>query len=511
MRSSNDRTGRDPRPGQEPGDQLTRAAKGGAITFAGAASSAALGFLFNIVLARELGTEGAGVVLQAVAAFTIVLAMARLGLDTTAVWMLPRTLRTEPLGVPPAVVAILWPAAVVPAVAVVVWFALVELDVTEGADPAVTAAISVAFLFLPVASLTVVGLAVTRALGGVVPFNAVGNITVPALRPLGLFFAVGAGGGTLAAVASWALPWLLGMVLTMLVVLRLLRGVGVGRTSTWRPSRALTREVFGYSIPRMIMASLEQSLIWLDVLLVGILLGSAEAGVYGSAARFVAAGIVVLTALRIVVAPRFSVLLGEQRLGEVEELYTVTARWVLLFGAPVYVLLAVYSPTVLGWLGDGFQEGVTCMVILSIGSIVLLAAGNVQSLLLMSGRSGRGAINRLVVVCFNVAGNLLLLPRIGIEGAAITWAASMALSTLLAARDVHKATGIALGIRSIGATALVVLLCVGTPTLAVERLAGQGVGQLALSAVVGGTCLAVYCVLDRRRLRLDQLLHMRRS
>ena len=54
----------------------------------GAAASAALGFAFSLLLARGLGADGAGVVLQAIGCFTIALGLARLGLDTTAVWLL---------------------------------------------------------------------------------------------------------------------------------------------------------------------------------------------------------------------------------------------------------------------------------------------------------------------------------------------------------------------------------------------------------------------------------------
>jgi len=254
------------------------------------------------------------------------------------------------------------------------------------------------------------------------------------------------------------------------------------------------------------MAGLEQTIIWLDVLLVGVILGSREAGIYGSAARFVAAGVVVLTAFRIVVAPRFSALLAERRTDEVEELYSVTARWVLLFGAPIYLTLAVFAPTVLGWLGPGFGSGVSSMVILSLGSIVVLAAGNVQSLLLMSGRSSWGAFNKFVVVLFNVTGNLVLLPRIGIVGAALTWAASMVLDTVLAAWQVRRATGIALSGRSVGTTAVMVGLCVAIPSLAVVQVAGQGTWQLVVGVVLSGTALLGYCVLDRRRLRLGELV-----
>jgi len=485
--------------------ELGSAARGGAITFIGAGTSAALGFAFNIMVARMVGPFGAGVVLQAVALFTIAMALSRLGLDTTAVWVLPPLVRTDKSRLRSVVTGVLAPAAVIPLFIVAAWYAYAALRPPSSGNQAVYSAISGVAPFLPAATVMIVALAATRAFGGVVPFNLIGNIAVPALRPALLAVVVALGGGTLAAALSWAVPWFVGLVFALVILLRMLlrstRTVG----GTWLPDRRTMRSIFSYSLPRTLMAGLEQTYIWLDVLLVGVILGSADAGIYGSAARFVAAGVVVLTAFRIVVAPRFSVLLAERRTAEVEELYSVTARWVLLFGAPIYLTLAVFAPTVLGWLGPGFGSGVSSMVILSLGSIVVLAAGNVQSLLLMSGRSSWGAFNKLVVVLFNVTGNLILLPRIGIVGAALTWAASMVLDTGLAAWQVRRATGIALGARSVGATALMVSLCVAVPSLAVVAIVGQGTWQMVVGVTLSGMVLLAYCYLDRRRLRLDEL------
>ncbi|MBZ5739736.1 oligosaccharide flippase family protein [Nocardioides mangrovi] len=488
--------------------ELGRAARGGAVTFAGAAVSAGAGFTFNVLLARLVGPHGAGVVLQSVAVFTIALAVAKFGLDTTAVWLLPRLVRTEPGRVRPALTATCGLSFVVPLAAVAVWL-VVWLARLRSSGSEVVDAVTIALVFLPAASLMTVALAATRAFGGVLAFNGVGNVLVPGLRPLTLVLVWAVGGGALAISGAWAACCLLGAVVAVLVLLRMVRRRDLGPPTSWRPDRGLVRHIVGYSGPRTVMAVMEQTIIWVDVLLVGVLLGATAAGVYGAAARFVAAGVVAMTALRIVVAPRFSALLAEDRRAEVAELYTATARWVLLLGAPIYLLLAVFSPTVLRWLGPGFADGVTPMVVLSLGSVVVLAAGNVQSLLLMSGRSGWGAFNKSVVVCFNVSANLVAIPRWGIDGAAVVWAASMALDTVLAAYQVRRGIGVSPALPAIAGTVLAVTGCVALPALAVVAVAGQGSLQLVVAALLGVLVLGTYCVLDRRRLRLDALATVR--
>lgn len=492
------------------GSELAGAARGSVITFVGSVSSAALGFVLSVLLARTLGTAGAGIVFQVIATFTIALSITRLGLDTTAVWLLPRLAMEEPGRVRAGVHALLVPALACSVLASVAWLAVSSSVQVSSDRQALFDALDVAAVFLPAAAVMTVALAATRAFGGVLAFNAVGNIGLPLLRPAGVLVAAALGGATTGAVLGWALPWLVGLLASLLVLFGYLRAPRWVREGGRLPGRALTRRISVYAVPRAIASALEQSIVWIGVILVGVLAGASAAGVYGAAARFVAAGLIVSTAIRIVVAPRFSGLLGERRFADVEELYSVTARWILLFGGPVYIVLAVFAPTVLGWLGPGFDEGVGVMVVLCLGSIVVLAAGNVQSLLLMSGRSGLGAVNKAVVLILNVGATLLLVPRFGIIGAAAAWAASMLLDTALAAWQVRSATGIILSTRSIVYVILLVSACVGVPSGAVVLLLGQGSAQLLLAAGVSGACLIGACVLDRERLHIDELARLGR-
>lgn len=491
---------------------MRRAAAGGVVTFVGAMTSAGLGFLLSVLLARTMGTAGAGIVFQAIAVFTITLSITRLGLDTTAVWLLPRLVSSTKEQLRPAVAGLLVPALVASTTAALGWYVFRAASSTTSEDQdGLYGAVDAVAAFLPAAALMGVCLAAVRALGDIVAFNAIDNILVPTLRLAGVILAVMLGGATTAVSFGWAVPWFVGAVAASLVLLHRVRSnewnTGRGR---W-PGRALRGQIRAYAFPRAISTALEQSIIWLDVILVGLLAGSAAAGVYGSASRFVAAGVVVSTALRIVVAPRFSALLAQRRLAEVQSLYAVTARWILLFGSPVYVILAVFAPTVLNWLGDGFGEGATAMMILCVGSVVVLAAGNVQALLLMSGRSGLGALNKAVVLLFNVLGNLILVPKLGISGAALAWAGSMVLDTILASIQVRVTTRISISLGSISYVVVLVVACVAVPSATVAHFLGQGAFPMLVAVGTSGVALLAVCILDRDRLRLVDLVRMGRT
>ena len=71
------------------------------------------------------------------------------------------------------------------------------------------------------------------------------------------------------------------------------------------------------------------------------------------------------------------------------------------------------------------------MVILGSSMLVATLVGPVDVVLLMAGKSSWNLLNTMVAVVVNVVLNLILIPRYGINGAAVAWAASILLNNLL--------------------------------------------------------------------------------
>jgi len=488
-------------------DELGTAARSSVLTLFGATASAGLGFLLVVVMARLLGVADTGVALQAIAVFSIAMAVTRLGSDTTAMWLLPRLRNEDVERVPAGLAVVLTPPLVVAAAVAVAWSGAVYMREQPVFGAEVDRALSVMAPLLPAATVMVTALAATRAFGGVVPFNMIHNIAVPAGRMVAIPMVVALGGAVSMAAGAWAVVFLPAVLAALYMLFRMARvAMPAGSPVLAVPSHDLARRAAVFGLPRTVSAAAEQANLWLAVVLVGIVAGAEAAGSYGVAARFVGAGVIVATAVRIAVAPRFSGLLGQGRTHEVQILYSVTARWVLLFGAPIYVVLAVNASTVLGWLGEGFAQAGPAMVILCLGSVALLAAGNVQSLLLMSGGSGRAAVNKLFAVAVLTAGTLLLVPRLGITGAAIAWSLATLLDTSLAAMQVRRRTGIALKFWEILALLAVVVAVVGGPSLLAVWLLGQGPLALVTGAIAAGLGLLIVLVLGRRPLHVGELV-----
>lgn len=479
-------------------------ARGGALSFVGSTISAAMGLVLIIVLGRLLGDVGAGVVLQAVGAFTIALGVARFGMDSAAIWILPRQLADERHLLRPTSAFLLLTSSVTGlACATVLFIGALIVEENSPGDP-VAAAIRAIIWLLPLASVMLTALSSTRVLGKVTAYVLVGNVFVPSMRPLAVAAAVGLGSGALGATIAWALPLAPAAFLAVVVVLFRLRRLGTatqpGFLQSGVPARTLR-----YALPRVLSSGLEQLLIWLAVIIVGAVAGPAAAGVYGAASRFVAAGMIVDTALRVVVSPMFSRMLHRKNTNELESVYRTATVWLVLFSTPVYLLLAIFAPVALALLGESFADGQSILIVMSIGSIVTFLAGNIHSVLLMSGRSGLAATNKAVAVGVNVALIYLLMPLWGITGAAVAWAIASALDAALAALQVRYLLKLNVSPLPGLYPLLVATLTFGIPALVFRISFGATWLGLSYTAVVGAALFLIWCRSDRRRLHLGEL------
>ena len=123
----------------------------------------------------------------------------------------------------------------------------------------------------------------------------------------------------------------------------------------------------------------------------------------------------------------------------------------------------------------------------------------------MSGRSVQSLVNNLSALATNLVLNLLLIPRIGLVGAAIAWAAAIVISNALPTFQIEKAVGFRANDRKTALAAFLALTCVGLlPLLA--WLVGLPPSWRLVSAVVGLVAYAVALFHYRDDLRLDELV-----
>lgn len=190
------------------------------------------------------------------------------------------------------------------------------------------------------------------------------------------------------------------------------------------------RELLHFSVPQTLSQTLNHLLANLDVLLIGFFLSSEMVGIYRIASRIADLTLVFFRSIRGIFAPIISSLHGRGDLGGLAHLYECTTRWVATVNLPILAIVLLYSEEILGVFGPAYRDGSAALMVLGTGQFISAAAGAVGFMLIMSGFPGVHLTTDVAAIVLNLTLNLLLIPRWGIEGAAVATALSIGLVNL---------------------------------------------------------------------------------
>ena len=492
-----------------PPADLAGVARSGSLATAGAVVAAAGGLLLTLVVGRGLGPDGAGLFFEAVAVFTIASSLATFGADTALLRFLSRARahgrvaelrRILLVGVVPVVAGTLLVTA-----ALWIWTpALVSL-VIHG-RPVDQAGQWFRYLlpFLVVGTLATTLAQATRSFGGVLPFVAVQNVLLPIGRPVLILIAVLLGWSALAVPLAWGALLIPALVVAAVTLARQVRRAerGGGTRPPARGTGEIAAEFWRFSAVRGLAAAVDLSLIWFDVLLIGAVRSTAEAGIYATASRFVISGTLVMQAMRLAIAPQISGLMSTGQTERAGRIYRVATLWIVLTSWPLYLALAAFGPLLLGLFGRDFTAAGPALTVLALAMLVNLGTGNVGTVLLMAGRSSWLLANKTAAVIANVVLNLLLVPAHGILGAAIAWAVAIAVDNLAAVLEVRYALGLHGYGRPTAGAALAAAVCFGAGGLLTRSAFGVTAVSLIGYLAVAGAIYAAVLFRWRRPLHL---------
>jgi len=475
-------------------------ARGGTASVAGAAVSALGGFVVVLLVTRGYPAQVAGTLFATTSLFLIVLTVAQLGSEAGLPRWIPVKLASGQRTA--ALRAVL--AALVPSLGLSVLLAVVGLLAAPALGPLLVDASSVPLaveqirvlsLALPVAVVANTLLAATRGYGTMRPTVLADRIGVTVLQALGVAvtIVVGADAGWL--VVAWSVPYLVSLaVATTWLVRRVRRPAPRSRDD--RTGAEVRREYWAFTAPRVGVSISQVVLRRADVVLVSALLSAADAAVYTAATRFVVVAGLGVLGIQQTLAPQLSRAFARGDHEQAQHLFLLATAWMMFVSWPMYLVLTAAAPQLLVLFGPGYAVGAAVVAIGSAGMLYGTSAGAVDTALVMAGHSLLSLVNSLVVVVVNVALNLLLIPRLGIVGAASAWAVSVLLRNVLAQVQVRRLNRLRLYGRAAAWVAGVAVLAYG-PLLAWAAVADPPPPLPPMVAAAGVATLIYLTVLWR--------------
>jgi O-antigen/teichoic acid export membrane protein len=418
--------------GSNPVSPVQLALRGSSLNLVAGALSALSAFATALVVSRGLGADRAGSLWLAVAVFTILTSVLPMGASSTIVRSVAKSVEDGGEGAARTIKIALVPGlAAATASAIALFFAARPIaDIIAGSEPVgVERSLQVLSPFLPAAVAASVILGASRGFGDMRQTAVIDGVLKTSLR-LGFLCAAVFLAATSGVVAlAWALAILPCLWLNWRSVKRHLAS---GRNKIGQlPVSETSGSFWKLAGPQGVTDTLQASIQWIDLILVGAIASAAAAGVYSAVARLLLVGELPLVAVALAVAPQIAPMLrSESSLTVARDVFQRGTLWVVALSVPIYAGLWAVPVTWMGFFGADFRTGATALSIAAVGVCVNAAAGPTMMVLVMGGRTRVLMLISLTGLAVNLALNLALIPRYGISGAAVAWSAASILVNL---------------------------------------------------------------------------------
>lgn len=399
---------------------------------------AGFAFSFNLVVARLLGAEGAGVYFLALSITTISSVVARVGLDnavlkfiaTNAVhkeWGKVRGVYTLGICVVIPIAGLLSTIGFISSS----WIANEIFSKPSLGDP-------LKWMLLSILPLSLLNLN-SESLKGIkripeamiVQSVALPFCTLLLIFPLSRWFGV----------QGVSISYLLGTTVVALLGFCIWRK----RMSQFKaPTENFSKKKLWVSCKPLFLASLMNRglMPWAPLLLLGLWVTNEDVGVFGAATRVSMLISMMLVTVNSIMAPKFAELYAKGEVDVLARTFKKSARLVVILVTPIFVTLFILGESVMSLFGEEFISGSSVLRILLVGQFVNVLCGSVGYLLMMSG-------NEEIYKSITILSGLLQLflvvvlsPMFGVAGAA--WSMTIALSCMnfLGLFFVYKKIGI---------------------------------------------------------------------
>ncbi len=247
------------------------------------------------------------------------------------------------------------------------------------------------------------------------------------------------------------------------------------------------RPVMGFAIPLWLSGLLRQFRRNIQNVLLGAIGTVTDVGVFSIVARVTLVGSVCSSAIYVAVKPILAQLHDRRDVRALAALYSTATRWTLSLNMPFFLVMVLYPKPILAVFGRSFATGASALVLLAFSQLADAATGICQPMIDMTGHTRIKLANTVLWTVLLIGGGALLIPRMGVAGAATASLVAVATVNVAAVVEVWVIEGLQPFDRTFlkPAGAAVAAFLVG---LALKSL--FPVGSAFVSAAVQGTLVS---------------------
>jgi O-antigen/teichoic acid export membrane protein len=256
------------------------------------------------------------------------------------------------------------------------------------------------------------------------PFYIWRQITLTALMGAAYLFGAPTGAVTamiVAVVTTWAVT--IGQLVALDRRLKNTVPSGLKRyeVKTW----------FATSLPIFVAEAFYLLLTYVDILALENLRSPDDVAVYYAGARLLAIVAFVYFAISGATTHKFTEYHVSGDKARLASFFAETVRWTFWPSLAICVLILAFGKPLLGLFGAGFERGYPVMFILAVGMLARAAVGPAERLLNMLGERKQCALIYAAAFAINLVLCVILIPRIGIEGAGVATSSALVVESIM--------------------------------------------------------------------------------
>lgn len=186
-----------------------------------------------------------------------------------------------------------------------------------------------------------------------------------------------------------------------------------------------TKVLLDCCVPLVISTVSYQIMAWTATILLGVWGTESEIGIFSVAVRTANLVSFILISVNSILAPKFADFFWRGDHESLEETAQKATTIMTLIASPLLLICFIFPDWFMSIFGPKFSEGGNILIILAIGQFVNVITGSVGYLLMMCGQQKVMRNNSTIAAILTVIISCIIIPQYGISGAAFTTTFSM--------------------------------------------------------------------------------------
>lgn len=462
---------------------LNLLAKSSLIFLIGIVISKVLGYLFRIIVARNYGPEVYGLYFLAFTLVVWVSTIASLGLSDGLVRFISKFRAREEVDKIRKLIrnstAVMLSLGVISAIILFLLSDFLAINIFH--NEKLSLYIKIFSISIPFGLLSNIILACLRAfekpLAYSITFNIVQNLTMVLVLVFLIFIGFNGESTAISFVASMC-----AMVISGSFFVRIYLKKYIQKPNP--KTQVNLKSLYSYSLPLMFVGIIGSFLFLIDGIFIGYFLGIEWVGFYNAAVPIAALLTIAGAIFMEIFIPLINKAYELKNLNLIKELSKQVSKWIFFINVPAITLMILFPGVLINLLfGEEFLVAEKALQILSVGIFFQALSMVPSNLISMTGRSKRILVNTLFIGVFNCILNFLLIPKLGINGAAIGSSVSYAIFALALFIQAKGSVGI-IPLRRKMFLIIISSMIAATVVFFVKGFVGSGIPSLISMAIL---------------------------